>query len=87
MGFPLSVLFIVLLFQECLAGVMIDQVMKDREGTSSRVTLYFSGERLRTDDVDHGLSTIMDFKGDRMVVQTGIRYSVEPIYWLGVDKF
>ncbi len=27
------------------------------------------------------------FKGDRMVVQTGIRYSVEPIYWLGVDKF
>ena len=68
MGFPLSVLFIVLLFQECLAGVMIDQVMKDREGTSSRVTLYFSGERLRTDDVDHGLSTIMDFKGDRMVM-------------------
>ena len=68
MGFPLSVLFIVLVFQECLAGVMIDQVMKDREGTSSRVTLYFSGERLRTDDVDHGLSTIMDFKGDRMVM-------------------
>jgi hypothetical protein len=68
MGFPLSVLFIVLLLQECLAGVMIDQVMKDREGTSSRVTLYFSGERLRTDDVDHGLSTIMDFKGDRMVM-------------------
>lgn len=68
MGFPLSILVIVLLFQECLAGVMIDQVMKDREGTSSRVTLYFSGERLRTDDVDHGLSTIMDFKGDRMVM-------------------
>ncbi len=67
-GFPLSVLFIVLAFQECLAGVVIDQVMKDREGTSSRVTLYFSGERLRTDDVDNGLSTIMDYKGDRMVM-------------------
>jgi hypothetical protein len=67
-GFPLLIVFIVLVFQECLAGVVIDQVMKDREGTSSRVTLFFSGERLRTDDVDHGLSTIMDFKGDRMVM-------------------
>ncbi|MEI9479126.1 MAG: DUF4412 domain-containing protein [Deltaproteobacteria bacterium] len=67
-GFALLVLSIVLVFQECLAGVVIDQVMKDREGMSSRVTLYFSGERLRTDDVDHGLSTIMDFKGDRMVM-------------------
>jgi hypothetical protein len=67
-GFLLLVLCVVLVSQEGLAGVMIDQVMKDREGRSSRVTLYFSGERLRTDDVDHGLTTIMDFKGDRMVM-------------------
>jgi hypothetical protein len=66
--FAFLVVSIVLVSQEGLAGVMIDQVMKDREGMSSRVTLYFSGERLRTDDVDHGLSTIMDFKGDRMVM-------------------
>ena len=57
-----------LLIQECLAGVVIDQVMKDREGRGSRVTLYFSGDRLRTDDVDNGLTTVMDFKGDRMLM-------------------
>lgn len=68
LGFSLLLLSVVLVSQEGLAGVMIDQVMKDREGMSSRVTLYFSGERLRTDDVDNGLSTIMDFKGDRMVM-------------------
>ena len=67
-GFLLLVLSVLLVSQEGLAGVMIDQVMKDREGMSSRVTLYFSGERLRTDDVDNGLSTIMDFKGDRRVM-------------------
>ena len=64
----LVILSVIGLFQECLAGVVIDQVMKDREGRSSRVTLYFSGDRLRTDDVDNGLSTVMDFKGDRMIM-------------------
>lgn len=62
---PLS---LILIFQECRAGVVINQVMKDREGRASTVVLYFSGERLRTDDEEGGLTTIMDFKGDRMVM-------------------
>ena len=61
-------LFSVLISQVGLAGVVIDQVMKDREGNASTVVLYVSGERLRTDDVNRGLSTVMDFKGDRMLM-------------------
>jgi hypothetical protein len=67
-GFPLVVLAVALSVQECWAGVVIHQVMKGREGQASNVTLFFSGMQLRTDDVDNGLSTIMDFKGDRMVM-------------------
>jgi hypothetical protein len=68
MGILPMLLVIALTFQEAFAGVVIHQVMKDREGKASRVVLSFSGERLRTDDVDNNLSTIMDFKGDRMVM-------------------
>jgi hypothetical protein len=64
----LTALFLILMFQECKAGVVIEQVVKDREGRASQVFLYFSGERLRTDDEGGGLTTIMDFKGDRMVM-------------------
>jgi len=66
-AFAFLTVCIVLTAQEGLAGVMIDQVMKDREGGLRGHPLFF-GERLRTDDVDHGLTTIMDFKGDRMVM-------------------
>jgi hypothetical protein len=61
-------LFSVLISQISLAGVVIEQVMKDREGNASKVVLSISGERVRTDDVDNGLSTIMDFKGDKMMM-------------------
>jgi hypothetical protein len=55
-------------FKECIAGVVIEQVMKDREGRASKVILYFSENQLRTDHPEGGLTTIMDFKGDRMVM-------------------
>jgi len=55
-------------FQECIAGVVIEQVMKDREGRPSKVILYFSENQLRTDHPEAGLTTIMDFKGDRMIM-------------------
>jgi hypothetical protein len=64
----LGMLAVVLEFQECAAGVVIRQVMKDREGGSSNVVVSYSGERIRTDSVEGGLTTVMDFKGDRMLM-------------------
>jgi len=66
-GSMISIL-LMLSLQECLAGVVIEQVMKDREGRASKVILYFSENQLRTDHPEGGLTTIMDFKGDRMVM-------------------
>jgi len=66
-GFLTSILFI-LPFQECNAGVVIEQVVKDRDGKASKVFLYFSMERMRTDDGGSGLTTIIDFKDDRLVM-------------------
>ena len=61
-------LLLILPFQECNAGVVIEQVVKDRDGKASKVFLYFSMERLRTDDGESGLMTIIDFKDDRLVM-------------------
>jgi len=46
--------------------MMIYQLAWDRDGRSSKTVLYISGEKLRTDDEESRLTTIMDFKGDRM---------------------
>jgi len=54
--------------QECLAGVAVEEIVRDREGTPSKVLLYFSGDRFRTDHPDGGLTTILDFKEDRFVM-------------------
>jgi hypothetical protein len=51
-----------------LAGMAVEQVMKDRDGRASKVVLYFSDYQFRTDHAEGGLSTIMDFKGDRLVM-------------------
>lgn len=64
----ISLIFFLLMFQECKAGAVIEQIMKDREGKSSKVFLYFSGDQFRTDHPEGGLTTIIDFKGDRMVM-------------------
>jgi hypothetical protein len=50
------------------AGVVIDQRVKDREGKATQVILYCSGTQLRTDHMESGLTTIMDFKGDRIIL-------------------
>jgi hypothetical protein len=54
--------------QESLAGVVVEQVVRDRDGGSSKACLYFSDDRFRTDHQEGGLSTIMDFKEDRLVM-------------------
>ena len=61
-------LFSMLMFQECLAGVVVEQVMRDREGNASKVLLYFSENKFRTDHPDSSMTTIIDFQGDRMVM-------------------
>jgi hypothetical protein len=55
-------------FHECMAGVVVEQVVRDREGNPAKVLLYFSDYRFRTDHPEGGLTTIMDFKEDRLVM-------------------
>ncbi len=59
---------LILLSQECVAGVAIEQVVKDMEGRASTVFLYFSENQFCTDHPEGGLATIIDFKNDRMVM-------------------
>jgi hypothetical protein len=64
----LGILFFIGMAQESLADVAIEQVVRDKDGRPSKVLLYFSEERFRTDRPEVGLTTIIDFKGDRMVM-------------------
>ena len=65
-GFILILL--ILIFQECLAGVLIEQVVRDREGNASKVIMYFSESKFRSDHPNGGLTTVIDFKEDQMVM-------------------
>jgi hypothetical protein len=58
----------ILTSQECLAGVVVEQVVRDREGSPSKVLFYISDYRFRTDHPDGGLTTILNFKEDRLVM-------------------
>jgi len=62
------VLLLILMFRECLAGVAIEQVMRDGEGNASKVFITFSENKFRTDHPGGGMTTIIDFQGDRMVM-------------------
>jgi hypothetical protein len=53
---------------EGLSGVIIEQVMKGQDGSPSKVFLYFSGDRFRADHSEGGMTTILDFKEDRLVM-------------------
>lgn len=59
---------LILMLQECLAGVVIEQRVRDREGNASKVIVYFSGNRFRSDHPSGNLTTMIDFKEDRMVM-------------------
>jgi hypothetical protein len=64
----LGILFFIGMAQECPADVIIEQVVRDTDGRASKVLLYYSEDRFRTDRPEIGLTTIIDFKGDRMVM-------------------
>jgi hypothetical protein len=61
-------LLLILISQKSVAGVMIEEQVKSKEGRSSTVFLYYSESQLRTDHPESGLTTIMDFKENRMVM-------------------
>jgi hypothetical protein len=61
-------LLIMVTHGKALAGMVVEQVMKDKDGSPSKAVLYFSDYQFRTDHAEGGLSTIMDFKGDRLVM-------------------
>ncbi len=54
--------------QECYAGIVIEELHRDVEGKMGRVVRYFSEEQFRTDHPEGGVSTIIDFRGDRIVM-------------------
>ena len=68
LGWGFIPILLILIFQECLAGVVIDQVVRDREGNASKVIIYYSENRFRSDHPDGGLTTMIDFKEDRMMM-------------------
>ena len=64
----LILLLITVIHGKTLAGVVVEQVVKDKDGSPSKILLYFSDYQFRTDHAEGGLSTVMDFKGDRLLM-------------------
>jgi len=54
--------------QLSVAGTVIEQQIKDRDGRAAQVTLYYSENRLRTDHAESGLTTILDYKNDQIIL-------------------
>lgn len=50
------------------AGMVIEQVMRDVDGKTASIVTYYSGYRFRTDHLEEGLTTIIDFREDRLVM-------------------
>ena len=53
---------------EGLAGMTVEQVVRDQNGVPSKTLLFFSGTQFRTDHQERGLTTVLDFKEDRLVM-------------------
>lgn len=54
--------------QESRGGVVIQEIHRDLEGRMVRVLRFFSESQFRTDHSDGGVTTIIDFKEDRLVM-------------------
>lgn len=63
-GFLLSTVFIPV----CRAGMVIEELHRDTEGRMGMVIRYYSENQFRTDHPESGISTILDFKEDRIVM-------------------
>ncbi len=51
-----------------VAGVVVEQVVRDSDRIPSKAVLYLSDYRFRTDHQERGMTTILDFKGDRLLM-------------------
>jgi Domain of unknown function (DUF4412) len=56
------------MFGECMAGMTVEQVVRDQNGVTSKTLLFLSSTQFRTDHQERGLATILDFKRDRLVM-------------------
>jgi len=70
MAFVIGILWIgfALIPKEGWTGMVIEQVMRDMDGKPASVITYYSGFRFRTDHLEEGLTTIIDFREDRLVM-------------------
>jgi hypothetical protein len=64
----LTALLLIFRPEEGLAGIVIEEVNKEVDGSTSKVIRYFSGSQFRTDHPEGGVTIIIDFKEDRMVM-------------------
>jgi hypothetical protein len=68
MMFSIILVVLFLWIHRSVAGTVIEQQVKDREERATQVTLSFSGNQLRTDHPESGLTTILDFKNDQIIL-------------------
>lgn len=59
--------FFLLFSRNGIAGVYIEEINRDLERVT-KVIRYFSNHQFRTDLPEYGVSTIIDFKNDRMTI-------------------
>ncbi len=52
----------------CWGGMVVEELHRDIEGRMGRIVRYFTDDRFRTDHIEGKVSTIIDFRGDRMVM-------------------
>lgn len=52
----------------CWGGMVIEELHRDIEGRMGRIVRYFADDQFRTDHIEGKVSTIIDFRGDRMVM-------------------
>ncbi len=64
----LGITLFFLMSERGMAGIIIEQVRREADGSASKIILYFSGYQFRTDHPEGGSSIVIDFKGDRMVM-------------------
>jgi len=67
LGWVIALLLMVA-HEKALAGVVVEQMVRDRDSGPSKALLYFSNYRFRTDHLEGGLTTILDLKEDRLVM-------------------
>jgi hypothetical protein len=53
---------------EGFAGVTVEQVVRDQDGAVSKALLHLSDHQYRTDHQERGLTTVLDFKEDRLLM-------------------